>query len=273
MFTLHDSFFTSSVLELPRVRHAFSTRLGGISTDSATRSMNVAPGHGDTPEQIYENISILAGRVGVRAEDTVCTHQIHSSLVCYAGDGMRGRGVVSENPEECDGFYTDVPGVALMVRTADCAPILLGGLRADGTPAVCALHAGWRGSCAAIAWYGCAALGCLGVEAADIFAAVGPCAHAERFEVGEDMRDTAASSMGADFARRSAFRRCSGNEPRGASHVGSPRESHRHLRPLYDIGAGAVPFPPRDRRTARSDGQHYRNIADGRKIKSYRKEG
>lgn len=202
MFTLHDSIFTSSVLELPRVRHAFSTRLGGVSTDSATRSMNVAPGHGDTPEQIYENISILAGRVGVRAEDTVCTHQIHSSLVCYAGDGMRGRGVVSENPEECDGFYTDVPGVALMVRTADCAPILLGGLRADGTPAVCALHAGWRGSCAAIAWYGCAALGCLGVEAADIFAAVGPCAHAERFEVGEDMRDTAASSMGADFAAR-----------------------------------------------------------------------
>ena len=104
MFTLHDSIFTSSVLELPRVRHAFSTRLGGVSTDSATRSMNVAPGHGDTPEQIYENISILAGRVGVRAEDTVCTHQIHSSLVCYAGDGMRGRGVVSENPEECDGF-------------------------------------------------------------------------------------------------------------------------------------------------------------------------
>lgn len=202
MFTLHDSIFTSSVLELPRVRHAFSTRLGGVSTDSATRSMNVAPGHGDTPEQIYENISILAGRVGVRAEDTVCTHQIHSSLVCYAGDGMRGRGVVSENPEECDGFYTDVPGVALMVRTADCAPILLGGLRADGTPAVCALHAGWRGSCAAIAWYGCAALGCLGVEAADIFASVGPCAHAERFEVGEDMCDTAASSMGADFAAR-----------------------------------------------------------------------
>ena len=49
MFTLHDSIFTSSVLELPRVRHAFSTRLGGVSTDSATRSMNVAPGHGDTP--------------------------------------------------------------------------------------------------------------------------------------------------------------------------------------------------------------------------------
>ena len=40
------------------------------------------------------------------------------------------------------------------------------------------------------------------MEAADIFAAVGPCAHAERFEVGEDMRDTAASSMGADFAAR-----------------------------------------------------------------------
>lgn len=130
MFTLHDSIFTSSVLELPRVRHAFSTRLGGVSTDSATRSMNVAPGHGDTPEQIYENISILAGRVGVRAEDTVCTHQIHSSLVCYAGDGMRGRGVVSENPEECDGFYTDVPAsrswsVPPTVRrscSADCAP-------------------------------------------------------------------------------------------------------------------------------------------------------
>lgn len=202
MFTLRSNVLTSDILSLPTVRHAFSTRLGGVSTDPATREMNVAPVRADSPECVRENIGILASTVGCTAKDVVCTHQIHSNLLRYVSAADRGDGVLRAAKRECDGFYTDVPGVVLMVRTADCAPVLLAGLRDDGTPAVCAVHAGWRGSCAGISAMAVAAMVSMGVRAENIRAAIGPCAHFEAFEVGEDMRDAVRDAAGADFTAR-----------------------------------------------------------------------
>ena len=49
---------------------------------------------------------------------------------------------------ECDALVTNDPGVALMVFTADCTPILF---HDPVTGAVGAAHAGWRGTASAIA--------------------------------------------------------------------------------------------------------------------------
>lgn len=202
MFIINNNILTSTALNTPGTRHAFSTRLGGISTNPHTREMNTAPGRGDSDDTVRANIGILAEAVGCSAGDVVCTHQIHSKLLRYVTAANRGEGVTRSAERECDGFYTDSPGVAIMVRTADCAPVLLAGLRDDGTPAVCAVHAGWRGTAAGICAMACAAMVSMGVEAQSIRAAIGPCAHFESFEVGEDMRDAVAAAAGADFARR-----------------------------------------------------------------------
>ena len=203
MFTFHDDIYTSSILDLPGVRHAFSTRLGGISEGDAVASMNVAFGKsGDSDENVRRNIDILASKVGASAADAVCAPQIHSANVRYVGEKMRGEGVFRPAPAKCDGFYTVERGVVLLVRTADCAPVLLAGLRANGAPAVCAVHAGWRGACAGIALFAVCALRSLGVAPENIRAAIGPCASFERYEVGEDMRGEVESAAGADFAAR-----------------------------------------------------------------------
>lgn len=61
--------------------------------------------------------------------------QIHSNRVTVAREpGELGEG---------DALITNLPGVALAIRTADCLPILL----ADpANHAVAAVHAGWRGT-------------------------------------------------------------------------------------------------------------------------------
>ena len=202
MFSFHDNVYTSSALELPGVRHAFSTRLGGVSENAVTGSMNVAFGRGDDDETVRRNIGVLAAKVGATANDVVCAPQIHSDLLRFVTERDRGEGATRDATRRGDGFYTDRTGVALMVRTADCAPILLAGLRSNGTPAVAAVHAGWRGAAQGIALMAVCALCSLGVEAKNVFAAIGPCASFERYEVGEDMRDEVARLAGARIAER-----------------------------------------------------------------------
>ena len=193
---------TSPILNTPGTRHLFSTRLGGVSTHPHTASMNTAPGHGDDDATVRANVDILASQLGRGAQDVVCTHQIHSNRLRYVTGKNRGEGIDRPAERECDGFYTDSPGVVLMIRTADCAPILLSGLREDSTAAVCAVHAGWRGTVAGISILAAAAMNSMGVAPASVHAAIGPCAHFEAFEVGEDMLDATRAAAGSDFAYR-----------------------------------------------------------------------
>ena len=63
MFYKSGILSKSSALDVPRVFHGFSTRLGGVSTDPATREMNLAFGREDPDPVVYENIGIFARAV------------------------------------------------------------------------------------------------------------------------------------------------------------------------------------------------------------------
>lgn len=200
MFIRTNNVFRSSILDLPSVAHAFSTRLGGVSDNPDTASMNVAPGRGDSPDTVRRNTDILAQTVGCTAADCVCAHQVHSEMIRFVTESDRGLGIDRVNDMDCDGFYTDRRGVMLTVRTADCTPILLAGLRSDGTPAIAAVHAGWRGASLGIAFNAVTFLTYLGLKPEDIRAAIGPRASFEDFEVGEDMRDEVRRTAGTNIA-------------------------------------------------------------------------
>ena len=185
------------------VPHAFSTRLGGISTLPHTREMNIAEGHGDSAETVRENIGIFArlltdGVLG--CESCVTAHQIHSAKVRILTRENRGEGVTRPAGEDCDGYVTDEAGVIPIVRTADCVPILLEGRKHDGSPVIGVLHAGWRGTVADIAGEGVRVMRSLGAE--DIRAAIGPHIGVCHFEVGDDMIRTTSEARGEAFALR-----------------------------------------------------------------------
>ncbi len=195
---------TSSLLAAqPRILHGFSTREGGISTLVHTASMNVAKGRGDPDETVIENISLFARRVSDGALDAsavVCASQIHSTRIRRVTAKNCGEGATLHTGEECDGFITDTPAVLIMVRVADCTPILFSARRADDSPIVCAVHAGWRGTVAGIAAEAVRLIGEMGCEKHTIRCALGPAIHACCYEVKEDFRDAVAAMRGSDFA-------------------------------------------------------------------------
>lgn len=104
-------------------------------------------------------------------------HQIHSNLVHRATEP----GYVADG----DALVTDLPGLLLEIRTADCMPVLL----IDPVRrAVGIAHAGWRGTVSGIAartvQYMVAELGC---QLVDIQAACGPSIGPCCFEVGPEV--------------------------------------------------------------------------------------
>ncbi len=199
MFWNEYPVWKSSVLCLDGVGHAFSSRAGGSSRAAHTRSMNVAFFRGDDDLTVKNNIKALCVYAGI-SDNVVASPQMHTTDIRIVTSENGGEGIDREAPDSCDGFITDCPGVSLLIRTADCAPILLAGTRADGTVVVGAVHAGWRGTAGGIAPKAVSMMRDMGAE--KIFAAIGPCIHSCCYQVGEDMRDSVAALRGRDFADR-----------------------------------------------------------------------
>ena len=178
-FYIKNNVLRSALLDAAGVVHGFSTRLGGTSALEYTKSMNLAFGRGDKDEVVIENRRLFAAAVGYDPARLVTADQIHSDIAVYAD------GSVSSFPG-ADALVTDVPGVAVGVKTADCQPILFSDPEA-GIVAAC--HAGWRGTVAAIAEKTVCEMVRRGADRKRILAALGPCIGKCCFEVKDDFID------------------------------------------------------------------------------------
>ena len=181
------SIHNSPLLAAP---HRFFTRNGGVS-HGAYASLNCSFGT-DDPANVRENRARVAQAMGVEARLLLGCKQVHGIEVAT----VRAPWAEQAGPV-ADALVSDVPGLALGVITADCAPVLLYGVSEAGGVAGAA-HAGWRGAVAGILEATLAAMRALG--AADIYAVIGPCIQQASYEVGADMRD-AVLAGGHDAAR------------------------------------------------------------------------
>ena len=210
MFHFDGSFWRSDLLATERVGHAFSTRLGGVSSPPHTASMNVGFGRGDSDDTVRENIRILCGAADISYGGLVGSAQFHTTNIRYVTEENAGEGITVDNPSPSDGFVTDRPGVSVIVRTADCTPILLVGRNADGAPVVGAAHAGWKGTVGLIA-ENLVRVACEhGAGKESLRAAIGPCIGKCCFEVKEDFIEAVRSARGTAFVNKYIERRDGG---------------------------------------------------------------
>lgn len=152
------------------VPHCFTTRLGGVSTGHFS-SLNIGLHRGDDPENVARNHEILSNVLGYDVKKTVLSHQVHGDVVrvVTVSDCL---GLDHHLYPECDGLVTNTPGLALVVFTADCTPILLQDVV---TGAVGAVHAGWRGTAMDIAGKAVQTMvNAFGCDPKNIRAAIGP---------------------------------------------------------------------------------------------------
>ncbi len=165
------------------IRHGFSSRLGGVSTDRFA-SMNLSFTRGDDDQAVTENFRRFCTAIGTRAEDVVVSAQTHTTNVYNVTAADRGRGVTKPRGyTDVDGLITDEPNLVLCTQYADCVPLFF----ADPVQRVVATsHAGWRGTVGGIGRvtvermvsdYGC--------RPEDIIAGIGPSIGACCFEVDE----------------------------------------------------------------------------------------
>ena len=152
-------------------RHGFFTRRGGVS-EGPYASLNASLSGGDDIGHVTQNRALVAGALGVPADRLVGVKQVHGTRVVTVTHAWpQGEG------PEADALVTAVPGLAIGVITADCAPVLLYDARAGVLEAALA------------------AMAALGATAAGTTAIIGPCIGQDSYEVGPDLRDAVLPTL------------------------------------------------------------------------------
>jgi hypothetical protein len=162
------------------VRHGFFTREGGVS-GGLYLSLNCGFGSDDEAANVTENRRRVCGTLGVPAEALITPYQVHGTNVVTVE-----RAWPHGDAPQADGLATNVPGIALGILTADCAPVLLAD-REAGVIGAC--HAGWRGALDGIIDATLTAMDRLGARRPTIAAAIGPCIARKSYQVGPEFRD------------------------------------------------------------------------------------
>jgi polyphenol oxidase len=164
------------------IAHGFFGRTGGVST-GVFASLNCGPGSGDDLELVAENRSrALRQLSGGAAADLLTLYQVHGREAVVVSKSW----ALSERPK-ADAMVTDLPGLALGILTADCAPVLLADAEAK---VIGAAHAGWKGALAGVLESAIRAMETLGADRARIAAAIGPCISQANYEVSGEFRRT-----------------------------------------------------------------------------------
>lgn len=161
--------------------NGFSTRLGGVSP-FPENDLNLAGFDEDSAENIAENRSRFLSAFD--GEFRLATAwQVHGDSVKLVADESD----IEMSDEKFDALVSNMPGVFVGVKTADCVPVLMGD---TATGAFAAVHAGWRGTANSIVAKAVERMReVFGTRAADLVCAIGPAAACERYEIGQDVID------------------------------------------------------------------------------------
>ena len=168
--------------------HALFTRRGGVSLPPFA-SLNVGHTVGDDLRAVTVNHRRALAALGWRRGDVATCHQVHAARVGVVGPGDRG----NVRPKT-DALVTAAPGLVLMLRFADCAPVLF----YDAHRRVIGLaHAGWRGVTAGVVPTTVETLvKTFGCRPADLWAGVGPSIGPCCYQVGQEVVEHVGEVLG-----------------------------------------------------------------------------
>lgn len=182
----------TSLSSFPGLLHAVTTRTGGASAQPYA-GLNLGAHVGDSDAAVQKNYDDLSRALAFDLQEVVSSRQVHGAeIACIEKIPQRtGPFPFCHALDGCDGFITATPGLTLLVRVADCVPVIL---YDPETKTLAVVHAGWRGTAAGItakaaklmtAVYGCSA----GSIRAGIGPSIGPCCYEVGVGVAAQMRE------------------------------------------------------------------------------------
>ena len=211
-----------------RLAHGVFTRLGGVST-APWASLNVGSTVGDRANDVERNKQLMYDALGVDSARVCTVWQVHGAETVVWQDSPQP----DANLQQADGMVTDQWDLPLVMRFADCVPILF----YDPIKTVIGLaHAGWRGTIAGagasvvrqmVETYGC--------RPQDIQAGIGPSIGPETYQVGPEV----VSAVQAAFRQSDGLIRVA---PDGSSYLNLWEANRRTLQKagLTDIEVAGI---------------------------------
>lgn len=171
------------------LRHGIFTRHGGVS-ESPWHSLNLGASIGDDLEAVRENHARVYRAADVNGGRAVSCWLVHSVDTLVVTGNSEGNGKL----RKADAIITDQPDTPLVMRFADCVPLMY----YDRSKRVIGMgHAGWRGTVKGMAakvarmmqkTYAC--------RVEDIEVIIGPAISRRNYRVGEEVACQAAAYFG-----------------------------------------------------------------------------
>ncbi len=166
--------------------HFSTTRTGGCSNGNYS-SLNLGFNSGDLPESVTANRVKLCAALAINPARLVFPKQTHSATVRT----INAKFFISGNEErklllmETDALITNLKGVCIAIKTADCVPVLLYDPKKS---VLAAIHAGWRGTVQNIVSKTITKMvEEFGSQPSDLWAGIGPSVSSEVYEVGAEV--------------------------------------------------------------------------------------
>lgn len=163
------------------VIHAVTTRHGGVSP-APFDTMNLSAHVGDAPEHVQENLDRLHSALELDRAATVDASQAQANQVARVTASERGTRL-----KGVDGLITNTRGIPLMLRFADCVPILL---YDPIHHAIGIAHAGWRGTVSKVLTNTVKAMqDAFNTQPREVRACIGPSIGPCCYEIGADVQE------------------------------------------------------------------------------------
>lgn len=139
-------------------------------------------------EEVYrQSLNKILNALNIEPKQVHHGNQVHGENVEIVNADKGEHPLFAGYPlsPETDGFITAEAGVALLVRMADCTPIVI---YDPISKVIAALHSGWRGTVQKISQQAIVKMvNHFGTDVSDLIAYVGPSIDQEHYEVGSEV--------------------------------------------------------------------------------------
>jgi YfiH family protein len=176
----------ANLSEFPELLHFSTIRMDGCSVDNYS-SLNLGFNSGDLPGNVIENRNILCVALGIYPDKLVFPKQTHTATSKTISADFFDLDIEEKKHflNETDAVITNLKGVCIAIKTADCVPVLLFDRKRK---VVAAVHAGWRGTVQDIVSITIHKMvEVFGSAPGDLFAGIGPSISPKVYEVGEEV--------------------------------------------------------------------------------------
>ncbi|SDI30844.1 conserved hypothetical protein [Pseudobutyrivibrio sp. 49] len=188
------TYMTFNSLKNAGVKHAFSTRLGGVSK-GVFESLNLHTNSEDNVDNIHENYKIMCKAIDMNYDRMCFSMQTHTANVIVVDEKDAGNGITKPLPyKDVDGIVTNVKDMPLVTAHADCVPLFF----YDPVKQVVGLsHSGWKGTVGKIGKVTVEKMTeAFGSKPEDILCGIGPSICKNCYEVSADVAEAIVGAFG-----------------------------------------------------------------------------